>query len=145
MLPGVAKRRLGSVAGKERLAQRMPRQEAGTLIAGRDTCGELIAQHGHGIGRQIGIELVLRQQLDAAIQILGQDLKTEIRACLLARADGIQRLLERQAVETVAAEHEHAIEQVADAVLAVRLLDAGLTADMAVDADGVADILRSAR
>src|ERR1700733_14458108 len=61
---------------------------------------------------------------------------------MLACADSIERLLERHAIKMLAAVGEQPVEYLRDALLSLVLLQFGTIADVAVDAHGVADILR---
>ena len=91
--------------------------------------------------RQRRVQLVVGQQLDAAIEMLGQGRYGEVRAGAFAGADRIELLLEGDAVEFFAAVGEQLVEHLCDAFPTLRLLRLRAVADVTEHRDGVADIL----
>ena len=87
------------------------------------------------------MQFIVGQQLHRALEMLPQRLHGEVRSGMLAGADRIQRLLERDPVEPLAAVGQEPLEQLRDTLLALELFGLGAIADVAVHAHRVADIL----
>ena len=78
----------------------------------------LAADHLQRLLRQRRVQLVVGEQLHAALEVLGQRLHREVRARMLAGADVIERLLECDPIEMLAAVGEQPLEHLRDAFLA---------------------------
>src|SRR6516162_7267155 len=76
------------------------------------------------------MQLVVSQQLDAALKMIGEHLHGEVRSGVLASANVIECLLECYAVEMLAAISEQPVEHLRDAFLARVLLGLGTIADV---------------
>ena len=87
------------------------------------------------------MQLVVGQQLQRALEVLGQRLHREIRAGMLARADRIERLLECHPVEVLAAVGQQPLEDLRHAFLVPGLLGLGTIADMPEHTHRVAHVL----
>ena len=96
------------------------REEAGAGVARGDAWRQLAADDLQRRLRQGRVQLIVRQQLHGRVEVLAERLHGEIRAGPLARADGIERLLEGDPVEVFAAVGEQPLQQLAHALLALR-------------------------
>ena len=79
------------------------------------------------------MQLVVRQQLDGAVEVLAEHLRWRSRCPPLPGADRIQLLLEGDAVESFAAVGEQTIQQRGHALLPRGFLNLRPIADVSVD------------
>src|ERR1700730_11507103 len=87
------------------------------------------------------MQLIVGQQFDTPLEILGECLYGEIGARPLPRAYRIQRLFEGDAVELFTPVRKQLAQYLADSLAAGRFFRLRSIADMSVHADGVTDIL----
>src|ERR1700683_2617085 len=114
---------------------------ARTLVARLDYPGHLTTHYVQRRRRQRGVQFVLCQQFDAAFKILAQHLKREFGSGTLARTDRIQRLLERYAVELLAAVGQQQIQDLRYPLATRGRLQLGSIPDIAIDAHRIADVV----
>jgi hypothetical protein len=98
-LSGVVSRVAGSPFRKQRGGQRVAGDVVGALQFAGDGRGELRLDDFEIVFGQRRRKFVVREQLHAALKLVGQDLQRKIRARRFVRADVVQRLLKREPVE----------------------------------------------
>jgi len=137
-----ASHRVGTIAfGVQRLAQMSAASYSPALELRRHHAGDLTLDDIQASRGNAGCQFIVRRELHAAIEVARKPLGPRSRFRHLLRRRFIQRFLEGDAVELFRCVIEGARRSPVTSFLALRHQQFGRFLDMAIDRDGVADIL----